>query len=101
MTLTSGMHPPWCNHAHAQPSVPVCPAAWVWGLPVPQCCLLDQSGFLVSLVTGSTSAVWALPAGPGAAVAEEMLQPSWALAGEGGWCWEAPSPASRLLGPSS
>ncbi|KAB0397060.1 hypothetical protein E2I00_012015, partial [Balaenoptera physalus] len=113
----TGMHPPWCNHAHAQPSVPVCPAAWVWGLPVPQCCLLDQSGFLVSLVTGSTSAVWALPAGPGAAVAEEMLQPSWALAA--GWMrvqdtsgtyywhiptgttqWEPPGQASPSQGSS-
>jgi hypothetical protein len=80
-------------------SVPGRPAAWILKLPVPQCCLLDQSGFLVSLVTGSTSAVWALPASPGAAVAEETLQPSWALAGEGGWCWDAPSPVSSLLGP--
>ncbi|EPY80480.1 amyloid beta A4 precursor protein-binding family B member 1 [Camelus ferus] len=40
----------------------------------------EDAGFLVSLVTGSTSAVWALPAGPGAAVAEETLQPGWALA---------------------
>lgn len=68
-------------------------------LPVPPCCLLDQSGFLVSLVTRSTSADWALPAGPGAAVAEETLQPGWALAGEGGWYWESPEPSSlRLTG---
>lgn len=100
ITLTSGVQPPWCNHAHPQPPGPGCSAARVWGLPAcPSVLLLDQSGFLVSLVTRSTSADWALPAGPGAAVAEETLQPSWALAGEGGWYWEAPSPASSLLEP--
>lgn len=60
---------------------------------------MDQSGFLVSLVTGSTSAVWALPAGPGAAVAEETLQPSWALAGEAwGVVLGSPKPSLKLAG---
>lgn len=50
------------------------------------------------MVTGSTSAVWALPAGPGAAVAEETLQPSWALAGEGGGWLGSPKPSPTLMG---
>lgn len=100
ITLPSGVQPPWVTTPAPSTSVPGCPAAWVWGLPVSS--VLPLGPVRIPGFPGNGKHVSSLgaPSLPGAAVAEETLQPSWALAGEGGCAGKPQAQPQACWGPA-